>query len=779
MVRSTQQRSENQAEPPRGLLTARALGQSSPIPAKIGKYTIIQRIGRGGMGEVFEARDSFLKRPVALKVLSDSLTSDLVAVRRFLLEARAFARVNHPNAVAIYEVDRRDGSSYLAMELMSGGSMQDLLQARGALGWIEATQATIDACRALEATHAACLVHRDVKPANLMRTADGTVKLADFGLAKDADSQKALTAAGGILGTPHYMSPEQCRGEHVDHRSDLYSLGATYYALLAERPPYDSGMAMQVLFAHCSAPVPDPRAIHSEIPEQCAQIIQRAMAKEPIDRYQSAREMLDDLEAALILASPAAASASAIADPSDAAAPVLADLAAALADSRAGHFNPHAASPEPADPATWSPFATHSQLAPGRRSAPTAKAVIFAWGFALVVALSFLIAAIVMRHNSSAPLAAPTIPASVPKPAATKPITPASQTEPSPKLAATRQSPLAMVTKPVRTTAPAPAVAKPKLFFDGRPAPDGWTLDIGEPVESIAISRDGARLAVARSGNNGGTKLWETEHGGSLPAVYTERSVWSVRFSPEKRLLAVGSDIGILLKDPDDAWGRSPSGGSAPGRIRDLAFSRDGSRLAAIVSTDPKDRASQEIRLWDLSNGTELRELSVTRGPMESIAFGVEKTSLIVAGQSGAEVWNVSTPTQPPRQLATGGPIRGMAISQNGELLAMIGPSGIQLWNTKSWTRKGSDLSTGAQALCVAFSSPAGMFLACGCTDGSVKCWTMADAKLNQVIPHAHNGAVTAMAFFPAVKTFVTGGADKTVKIFDLDKRPKSTEGLK
>jgi serine/threonine protein kinase len=209
------------------------------IVRRLGKYEVGKLIGSGGMGTVYEAEDTFLKRKVAIKVLPDSLARNTDAIRKFVLEARAFARVNHPNAVQIFEVNRHAGVCYLVMELMPG-SMQELLDADGALEWHLATQAVLEACRALIATHHANLIHRDIKPGNLMRSARGLVKLADFGLARDATLGQSVSSPDSgnkLVGTPHYMSPEQCRGERVDQRGDLYSLGATYYALLTGQPP--------------------------------------------------------------------------------------------------------------------------------------------------------------------------------------------------------------------------------------------------------------------------------------------------------------------------------------------------------------------------------------------------------------------------------------------------------------------------------------------------------------------------------------------------------------
>jgi len=272
-------------------------GTAARVGTTLGKYRLLSVVGQGGMGVVYEGEDAVLQRRVAVKLLPDSVIVDARARERFLNEARAAARLNHPHAVTIYEIARVGTTYYIAMELVRGGSMQEQLKAQGPLAWAEATRVVADACRGLAAAHAAGLVHRDIKPANIMRSATGLVKLSDFGLACIVGQPTGLPIAPpAAAGTPHFMSPEQCRNDQLDERSDLYSLGATYYALLTGRPPYVADQPIEVLFAHCSQEIPDPRQRVPEVPEACAAIIARAMAKYPAERYNSAQEMLTALE---------------------------------------------------------------------------------------------------------------------------------------------------------------------------------------------------------------------------------------------------------------------------------------------------------------------------------------------------------------------------------------------------------------------------------------------------------------------------------------------------
>ncbi|MFN9373857.1 MAG: WD40 repeat domain-containing serine/threonine protein kinase [Planctomycetaceae bacterium] len=267
---------------------------------RLGRYVLKSLLGRGGMGTVYRAEDTRLNRDVALKILPQRLAADGNAVERFLREARAAARLNHPNVVAVLDVDQEAGRTFLVMELVRGDNLQSLL-GNGPFLWQDATRIIADCCDGLAAAHGEGLIHRDVKPGNILWTSDGRAKLADFGLARalDGEETNALTSTGSLLGTPHYMSPEQCQGETLDPRSDLYSLGATYFALLVGRPPFTQTQPLQLMFAHCSAPVPDPRSLRSEIPKECAAIVLKALAKQPADRFDSAASMGQALRAAL------------------------------------------------------------------------------------------------------------------------------------------------------------------------------------------------------------------------------------------------------------------------------------------------------------------------------------------------------------------------------------------------------------------------------------------------------------------------------------------------
>ncbi len=267
----------------------------------LGKYRIVRRIGRGGMGVVYQAVDPILQRAVAIKILREGIAAQPDSVRKFLREARTAAKLNNPHVVAVYDADQEKGIVYLVMEIMEAGSAHDRIRTWGPFGWVEATKVMLEACRGLTAVHAAGLIHRDIKPSNIMRAHDGLVKLTDFGLALTANPSDSNLPKGQAIGTPLYMSPEQCQAKKLDQRSDIYAMGATYYTLLTGNAPFEGKSPLEILYGHVNRPVPNVCDMNREIPAACADLIRRSMAKEPDKRPQDAAALLAELEGILTL----------------------------------------------------------------------------------------------------------------------------------------------------------------------------------------------------------------------------------------------------------------------------------------------------------------------------------------------------------------------------------------------------------------------------------------------------------------------------------------------
>ena len=274
----------------------------------LGQYVVLDRIGKGGMGQVLKARHRTMDRIVALKVLSVSAMDSPDAVSRFHREARAAAKLSHPNIVTAYDASEHEGIHYLVMEFVEGKDLAEIVKEHGALPVDKAIDSILQAAKGLEYAHAQGVVHRDIKPANLLLDKEGTIKILDMGLALMSRSIKTandettdqLTSGGLILGTCDYIAPEQADDSHAaDHRSDIYSLGCTLYRLLTGELPYKADSVVRVLLAHRQAPIPSLCEVRSSVPPQLDAVFQKMVAKEPEDRYQAATEVITDLQACL------------------------------------------------------------------------------------------------------------------------------------------------------------------------------------------------------------------------------------------------------------------------------------------------------------------------------------------------------------------------------------------------------------------------------------------------------------------------------------------------
>src|SRR6266436_789516 len=263
-------------------------GAESDRPERFGPYRVEDRIGAGGMGVVYLALDEALQRQVALKTLAPALAVDPEFVARFKREAQSAAALNHPNITQIYTIGQEGTVPFFAMELIEGPSLEKLVRDRGALDTVAAAGYIVQAAQGLRHAHQRQLIHRDIKPSNLMLTGEGIIKITDFGLAKAARSETKLTATGEVLGSPGYISQEQAQGGSIDARSDIYSLGATFYHLVTGKLPFEAPTPVAMIIKHLNEPLRSPRAVNPNIPYPIAAVIQRMMAKRPGERFQDA-----------------------------------------------------------------------------------------------------------------------------------------------------------------------------------------------------------------------------------------------------------------------------------------------------------------------------------------------------------------------------------------------------------------------------------------------------------------------------------------------------------
>ena len=265
------------------------------VGKKFGAYEIKEEIGRGGMGIVYRAVQISLGREVAIKVLPPQLAVEKEFVKRFYREAQSAANLKHPNIVTIHDVGEEDGTYYFAMEYLDGGSLEDRIEKQGAYSLEEAVAIISQMAVALDYAHKNGIIHRDIKPGNIIIDEEGRAVITDFGIAKAAYDQK-LTKTGMTVGSPEYMSPEQVKGREIDGRADLYALGIVFYRMLCGEVPFTGDSAVSIAYQHVNEPIPPISALRPDLPQYADRILQKLLAKDPDNRFQSGRELIQSLQ---------------------------------------------------------------------------------------------------------------------------------------------------------------------------------------------------------------------------------------------------------------------------------------------------------------------------------------------------------------------------------------------------------------------------------------------------------------------------------------------------
>jgi outer membrane protein assembly factor BamB/predicted Ser/Thr protein kinase len=268
------------------------------LEKQIGKYTLVKEIGKGGMGVVYLAHDAESGRQVALKILPSELTRNPQYVERFRREAKAVSQLDHPHIIKVYEIGEQQGLHFFAMEYLSGPTLGAALKRNGRLPVPKAVQITIDIADALDLAHSHGIIHRDVKPDNILSDESGIFKIMDFGIARIEEGTR-LTVTGSIMGTPEYMSPEQASGVTADRRTDIYSLGVVLYELVTGRLPFKGENAMEILQMHLTRAPESPKLINPEIPGNLANVIQKMLEKQAANRFDSFRHVINALGQAI------------------------------------------------------------------------------------------------------------------------------------------------------------------------------------------------------------------------------------------------------------------------------------------------------------------------------------------------------------------------------------------------------------------------------------------------------------------------------------------------
>ena len=694
-------------------------GAPDPGPRlRLGDYELLEEIARGGMGVVYRARQLSLNRLVALKVVLHGPFSSPDFVRRFRQEAQAVAALRHPNIVAVYEVGEDHGNHFLALELVEGRSFAELARARPLPAKRAAHYLKIVA-EAVAHAHQRGVLHRDLKPSNILLDELDQPRVTDFGLAKLVDGDAGLTVTGQVLGSPHYMPPEQAAGRFSDctPRSDLYSLGAILYELLTGRPPFQ-GESLPVVLAQArdAEPVP-PCRLNPGTPVDLQTICLKCLQKEPARRYGSAQELAGDLERFLagrpILARPVS--------PLERVwlwcwrRPLLAALSAGLVAAVvlgvAGIFR------------EWRLAEWHAQGELRQRrlaEADAAETRLNLYAADVAVASQAI-------HNGNFGLARRTLDALRPKPGETD-----------------------------------------LRGFEWRYL---WQLCRGQQLAALtghertvtcaAFAPGGNRLATG--GMDGTVKIWAArEHQCLTTLTVTSQAVWSVAYTPDGRFLLTGSNEKVELRDTESWRVRS----SFPGQL--AALSRTGSVMVAAESSPFFWEPAGAVTLWNWRTGERLRRLEESgRAP----ALSTDGLWVAIAGADNrVTVWDTAT-GQLRCEWRAKEPVWGLNFSPDGrELLAAGWSREVTLWRLDGQAPP-RVLSGHALHVWSAVFAEDGATIATTSSDQTVRLWDAATLEAKSVL-HGHDSEVWCAAFSPDGQWLASGGKDQNVLLWSADTPP-------
>jgi hypothetical protein len=615
----------------------------------IGGYDVLDKLGAGSMGIVFKAVHRRLRQVVALKLLPPSLARHPTAVSRFRREAKAAAKLSHPNIVAVLDADEFRGLYFLVMEYVEGRDLSRLVREQGTLSMPRAIDCIIQAARGLEAAFAASVVHRDIKPSNLMVDSGGTVKILDMGLARldplvgsmgDAEVEASLTQSNALIGTVDYMAPEQASNpKNADHRSDIYSLGCTLFYLLTGRPPFSGETLIERLIAHREQPVPRLSAIRPDVPAKVDLVLDRMLAKSPTDRFASLGELIGELEA-FRSGSPERAAVPQAAVSNNAAPRDRRILIAALTAVAAG--------------ALGLVFTgIHFGRGGAARSEPPAGPIMAA----------------------AAPAGSDPVPKAAPAPSTEAKTRPGDPFPPSGAGVKVDRSPNSTGAVPVPVPRPAPTPARPVLPAE----PVGLVRVLkghAGRVNSVAVSKSGS---VALSGGQDRTvRLWNVATGIETRRVELGGPVQSVALSADGGLGLSGSDDKTVrlwdLRNDRDVGVRQLDGHDGP--VFAVTFAQ-GDRLALSGGADGT------VRAWSVDTGRPDGPPLLHDSPVVALATSAGNGDSVLAGCADGTIWLWDLKSRERvRRLSAPGPVLCVAGSPLGHRALSCHPDGlIILWD--------------------------------------------------------------------------------------------------
>jgi eukaryotic-like serine/threonine-protein kinase len=712
---------------------------------RLGHYEVMEVIGRGGMGVVLKGFDTVLRRVVAIKVLAPHLATTSAARKRFEREGQAAAAIDHEHVVAIYAVDKTTGGlPYIVMEYVAGVSLQDRLDRTGPMELREILRIGLQTARGLAAAHSQGLVHRDIKPANiLLFNGVERVKITDFGLARAVDDA-SLTQSGIVAGTPQFMAPEQARGEAVDHRADLFSLGSVLYAMCAGRPPFRASTALAVLKRVSEETPRSLPQVNPAVPVWLVEIIEKLHAKDPAERFQSAAEVADLLGQHLAhLQQPGLIS--------------VPPPWVARPESSTGVRTPEDTRP------------SMTQSVPPRHPRWVAAAVLLpliAGGFVVTEAMGITkvteYVGTVLRIRTSEGILVVQV---------DDPDTKVSVD--GEEITITGAGPQEIRLKPGKYHVQATKHGK-EIPLDK----DLVTITRGGK-QIVKISQEGVLPAPAvYQGQNPALSRdldfgdYQVRHKDTLP-VHTD-TVWSVIFSPDGKLLATTS--GQLWDHPGEiqvwnletrrmAWGRKEQS-----VVRSAAFSPGGMNLAT-------GEFDGTVRIWSTDKGTPEEVLRGHAKAVNTVAYAPDGQTLASGSwDKTVKIWKTGTwELLDSFDSGNTDSVYSVTFSPDGKLLAVGGRDQgethtARIFEVGSWKEPRAVLAGHKERVEFVAFSPDGQLLATASWDGTVKLWRVSDGKEIMTI-RGHAAAVYCVAFSPDSKLLATCSADKTVKLWDVTPR--------